>query len=72
MEYKGYDIVESSRHGKAVKGTKTSSSIQVRKPLGNDGAYLLQKQISFPINDPVKREKAFEKAKEFVDKETSK
>lgn len=69
MEYKGYIIIESSRHGKAVKGTKKNSSIQVREPAGNDG-YFLKKQISFPINNPVKRLAAIEKAKKFVDEQT--
>jgi hypothetical protein len=69
MEYKGYTIVESSRPGAAVKGTKITSSIQVRKSCG-DG-YLLKKQISFPVNNAVKKAEAYEKAKKFVDKELS-
>lgn len=69
MEYKGYTIVESERHGKAVKGTKKTTSIQVREPMGN--GYLLKKQISYPIHDYDKKQKAIEKAKKYVDEQVS-
>lgn len=66
MTYKGFEIVESSRHGKAVKGQKIKSSIQVREPMGSDG-YLLKKQIPFTAKDSIKKQMALDKAKKWVD-----
>lgn len=71
MEYKGYLIEESHRHGKCVKGEKKTSSIQVNLPFGN-GSYLNRKNFSFPVDDLIKREKAIEKAKKFIDEEINK
>ena len=65
MKYKGFDIVESDRHGKSCIGFKVLSSIQVREPFGPEG-YLLRKQIRFPDGDLVRRDEAIEKAKAFV------
>lgn len=67
MEYKGYTIIESSGHGKVVKGMKKTSSIQIRQE-GTPGYYLLLNQITFPVNDVQKKEQAFEKAKKYIDK----
>lgn len=66
MRYKGFEIIESSRHGQAGKGLKKTSSIQIREHLTKKG-YLLRKQISFPVRDNIKREKAINKAKKYVD-----
>jgi hypothetical protein len=63
----GYQICESKRHGKAVKGTKRTSSFQVRKPLPE--GYLLLFQKSFPVSDYVKKQRAFNAAKEFAKKQ---
>jgi hypothetical protein len=60
------EIWESDRHGKAVKGKKKTSSIQVRGIGGVSGGYLLFKQYSFSINDPVKKELAIQKAEKFA------
>ena len=65
MIYKGFEIVESSRHGQAVIGTKKTSSIQIRHDLGN--GYLCLKSISFPVMDEEKKNKAIEKAKQLID-----
>lgn len=66
MHYKGFDILESTGHGKAVAGTKISSSIQIQQPVGSNG-YLIRKTISFPAHDIEKREAAIEKAKQLID-----
>lgn len=65
MKYKGYNIVESSGHGKACKGLKKSSSIQVRESLP-DG-YLLKKQFRFTIGDSGGWARAINAAQEYVD-----
>jgi hypothetical protein len=67
--YKGYEIVESSRHGKAVAGMKKKGSIQVREPFSDD-SYLLKKSFPYPMDDLEEEKAAFEKAKKYVDNET--
>lgn len=66
MEYKGFEIVESERHGQAVAGTKKTSSIQIRQPAGSSG-YLCRMSISFPVGDFEKMHKAIKKAKRLID-----
>lgn len=68
MDYKGFYIVESARHGKACKGLKKTSSIQIRNSYDLDGSYILMKQIRFIIGDQKSKERAIVKAKEFIDK----
>ena len=58
-------IRESTGHGKAVKGTKKTSTIQVREEYGG-GAYMLVKQFRFKVGDRASRAKALEKAECFV------
>lgn len=65
MEYKGYAITESQGHGKAGKGCKKTSTIQVTLPSGN--GYLVKKQFGYPINDLTKKQEAIEKAKKYID-----
>lgn len=65
MHYKYFNIEESTRHGKAVKGQKKTSSIQIQQPFGE--GYLLRKTISFPAHDCEKRKEAIEKAKKLID-----
>ena len=67
MKYKGYDIVESIRHGKACNGAKKTNSIQVRLDISTDG-YLMLKSYSYPINDVEKKKKAIDKAVKFINK----
>lgn len=65
MHYKGFYIEESTRHGKAVAGTKKTSSIQIQQELGN--GYLCLKSISFPVDNCYARKEAIEKAKKLID-----
>lgn len=68
MKYNGYDIVESTRHGKSVKGTKTRSSMQVRLDAGT-GGYFLVHQARFLVAGGLKaRLDALDKAKAWIDK----
>jgi len=69
MKYKGYDIVESTRHGKSVKGTKTRSSMQVRLDAGTDGGYFLVHNARFLVDGGLRaRLDALDKAKAWIDK----
>lgn len=61
MHYYGFHIVESTGHGKRVKGEKETNSIQVRKWLDPD-SYLLKKSFSYPVADAEKKDKAVQKA----------
>lgn len=65
MQYKGFDIEESERHGKASVGKKKFSSIQIRYDIGH--GYLCLKTISFPVRSPQKKEEAIAKAKQLID-----
>lgn len=65
--YKGFSIAESTRHGKAVKGNKKMTTIQVRDHSGCEDGYFLIKQIKYPYGDLLKRTKAIEDAKKFID-----
>lgn len=65
-EYRGYIIADSRGHGKAVKGAKKVTTIQVREPLKE--GYLLKAQIRYKVGDIVGRVKAVEYAKAFVDR----
>lgn len=58
-------IVESHGHGKAVAGTKKTSSIQVHNVWAS-GDYLLLKSFRFTVDDPESRARALAKAQEFV------
>lgn len=60
-----YEIHDSERHGKACKGHKLTTSIQVREPFGEDG-YLLKRSFSYPVGDKVKREAAIDKARDHI------
>lgn len=60
-------IAESTGHGKAVRGTKKTSTIQVRNyGQWGDGSYLLEKEFRFTVGDEESRAKAVEKAEEYV------
>ena len=63
-ELNGLVIWESDGHGKAVKGTKKTSSIQVRQYMSN--GYMLLKQKTFPVDDTAKRDKAIYKCEMFI------
>ena len=60
----GFQIWESDGHGKACKGQKATTGIQVREYIGT--GYLLLKTINFPIGNKVKREVAIKKAREYI------
>jgi hypothetical protein len=65
MHYKGYEIVESSGHGKNVKGYKKTTTNQVRKPCPT--GYYLKAQIRFIVGEDKERIRAIQKAKSKVD-----
>lgn len=67
QQYKGFTIAISKGHGKAVKGTKSTATIQVQDHNTIKDGYLLLKQISFPVGDSEKKQKAIDKAKEYID-----
>lgn len=67
-EYRGKMLYESDGHGKAVKGQKATSSVQVRDYI-RPGEYLLLKSISFKVGDTEARNRAIEKAKKYVDED---
>lgn len=65
-------IVESSRHGKAVKGTKKTSTIQVREYTymkGSDkpSGYFLKGQFRFTVGDMASKAAAEAKAKKYAE-----
>jgi hypothetical protein len=59
-------VVESARHGKAVKGAKKMSSYQVREDNG-DGSYTLHKQFPFLVGNQYSKSRAYIKACNFAD-----
>lgn len=60
----GFVIYESDGHGKATKGNKKTTGIQVRQYL-NQG-YLLLANFSYPVGDTAKRNAAIEKARNYI------
>jgi len=64
----GMVIFESDGHGKACKGDKKTSGIQVRQYIGN--GYLLLANFGFPINDKEAKNKAIEKARIYIKEST--
>jgi hypothetical protein len=67
MDYKGYIIAQSKGHGKSVKGTKETASIQVQDYNAVTVGFLILKHFSFKVNNKDREEKAIEKAKKFID-----
>lgn len=67
MNYKGYEIVESTGHGKNVKGYKKTSTIQVREPCPTGLGYYLKAQIRFTVGEDEEKKQAIQKAKSKVD-----
>jgi hypothetical protein len=64
LQIEDYVIYDSDGHGKASKGAKKTTGMQVRQPIG-DG-YLLLKTVNYPVGDLVKRTMAIEKCKEYI------
>jgi hypothetical protein len=61
-------VVESRRHGKAVKGRKRTSTWQVRHYcLFGPNDYLLKKQITFIVGNEGSRTNAYAKALKFAE-----
>ena len=60
----GFQIWESDGHGKACKGQKRTTGIQVREYIGT--GYLLLHTINFPMGDENKRKTAIQKAREYI------
>lgn len=60
----GFQIWESDGHGKAVKGQKSTTGIQVREYI--ETGYLLLKTINFPVGNKIKREAAIQKARAYI------
>ena len=67
IQYKGFKIRESRGHGKAVKGTKETATIQVIRSDGGS-AYFMLHQVRFKVDCPPCQDEAVKKAKEWVDK----
>ncbi len=69
IKYKGLEIRESVGHGKAVKGTKATATMQVIRRAEHDaGGYMMVHQVRFKVDCPPCKEQAIEKAKNWVDK----
>lgn len=69
-KYGGYELHKSTRHGKAVKGTKITSSVQIRdydSGLTSGEDYLLVKQIPYKVGVLGAYQSAIKKAKDFID-----
>lgn len=66
--YKNYEIWESDGHGKAVAGTKRTSSIQVRDYKGASRGYFLVKQVKFTVGNNESRGSAITKARLHIDR----
>ncbi len=62
----GIKIVESTGHGKAVAGTKRTSSFQVREYI-HTGGYMLRGQFRFVCSNRMSKIAARWKAKEFAE-----
>lgn len=58
-------IAESHGHGKACKGVKKTSSVQVRL-IFNDESYTVEKIFRYTVGDGASRDKAFKKARDYV------
>lgn len=74
MKYKGYQINESKGHGKTVRGGKRTSTIRVEdhgksKYVTPGKDFLLIKQFRFTVGSKISRDRAIQKAKEYIDKE---
>jgi hypothetical protein len=68
MNYKGFKIVQSnSRGGKAGRGCNKTATIQVHEDF-NATSYLMIKQITFTVGNEESRQKAVQKARDFIDK----
>lgn len=59
-------IAPSTGHGKACKGNKRTSTIQVREIL-DEKNYLLLKQFRYTVGDQESRSKALKKAQDYVE-----
>lgn len=66
-DYRGKVIFESDGHGKASKGAKKSSSMQVRDNV--PGGYLLLKTVSFKVGDEIGRLNAILKCRRYIDED---
>lgn len=60
----GFQIWQSDGHGKACKGQKSTTGIQVREYIGT--GYLLLKNINFPVGNETKRKIAIQKARDYI------
>lgn len=68
MNYKGFKIVQSdSRGGKAGRSCNKTATIQVHEDF-NATSYLMIKQIRFTVGNEESRQKAVQKARDFIDK----
>lgn len=65
----GMTIWESDGWGKTTIGSKKQSSIQVRQPLSH--GYLLLFTAVFPVGNKIKRDKAIEKARQYIIESTT-
>jgi hypothetical protein len=67
MEYKGYIIAESRGSGKACRGLKKTSTIQVQDYSQTLSGFQLKKQFQFKVSDLVDKNRAIHRAKKFID-----
>lgn len=65
-EINGFVIWESDGWGKAVKGTKKTTTIQVRRFLPASGGYMQLAQFQYLIGNFEKREAAIQKARDYI------
>ena len=65
MNQNGYVIGYARGHGKAVSGTKRTSTVEVREPL--PGGYLIKKTFRFRVDDPEGIRAAVQKAEAWAD-----
>jgi hypothetical protein len=62
-----YDIYESNGKGKAGNAQNETKSIQVREYNTSEG-YQLKKSFPYTVSDPLARDKAIDKAKNYGQK----
>ena len=64
IAYKGFWLFFTQSGGKAGKGRNVTASIQVREKMGI--RYLVKKSFRYTVNDTASKQRAVDKAKEFI------
>ena len=68
MTHKGYDIVYSKSGGKAGRGRNKTASIQVFDKPNPQGAQQMLTFFRYTVASHASRQRALDKAREFIDK----